>query len=336
MATLQDIVTEVNRRAIGRPIGELQNFRMINKGLTRRPTSSVFGKARDDDWIFHVGGREELQFNLGFENPFSEGDFRYGVAFSFETSRSMPTIDPLIPKAARFNDYLRENGDDFAGLWMWHFADNSRSELSRPMPISSELVRPHVFVFLGMLGSRAAPDYDAVLDTLDRLLPLYTFVESSEAEGEHILGEEEPPLRLGPPEGPNQTAATHAEKVLDVDLRHNALQKQLHSELAAEYGFEHVGREYPALGGGKIDMIVRTKAVRIFFEIKTASTARSCIREALGQLLDYACWPGGLPVDQVVIVGTPPATPVTQAYLDRLNQSFPIPLTYRSITLVDA
>ena len=82
-----------------------------------------------------------------------------------------------------------------------------------------------------------------------------------------------------------------------------------------------------------IDAIVRTSAVRILFEIKTASTARGCIREALGQVLDYACWPGGPPVDRIVVVGAEPPTTAEIAYLDRLNRRFPVPLEYRRVAL---
>lgn len=332
MATLQEIASEVDRRAIGRPIGSLQDMRKATRGLRRKPADRVFGSARDEDWTFHIGGREELQFNLGFEEQFDEGDFRFGVAFSFETSRSLPTIDPLIPKVARFNDYLRENAEDFAGLWMWHHAAGLPKDLRRPSPIDHELVRPGVFVFLGGLGDRNAPDYDRVLDTLDELLPLYRFVEAADA----LLEESEPselPLRLGCPPRPARTTAILAERLLSVELRHNELQRQLYEELVREFGYQHVAVEREAPGGGKIDAIVLTERLRILFEIKTASTARGCIREALGQLVDYACWPGGPAVNGIVIVGSSPITPATAAYLDRLNERFPVPLSYRDVML---
>jgi hypothetical protein len=335
MATLQEIASEVDQRAIGRPIGSLQDLRKATRGLRRKPADRVFGSARDDDWTFHIGGREELQFNLGFEEEFDEGDFRFGVAFSFETSRSLPTIDPLVPKVARFNDYLRENAEDFAGLWMWHHAAGAPKNLRRPTPIYHELVRPGVFVFLGGLGHRTAPDYDRVLGTLDDLLPLYRFVEGADAFVEAAEPPERP-LRLGCPPRPARTTAVLAERLLSVELRHNELQKQLYEELVREFGYEHVGLEREAPGGGKIDAIVLTEQVRILFEIKTASTARGCIREALGQLVDYACWPGSPPVHGIVIVGSSPITPTASAYLDRLNERFPVPLSYRHVVLQGA
>lgn len=106
--TLNDIVLEVDRQATSRPIGELQDLRKRLHGLIQKPTRSVFSRARTPIWTFHAGGREELQFNLGIEEPINGLDLRYGVAFSLELSRPLPSIDPLLPRVALFNDYVRE------------------------------------------------------------------------------------------------------------------------------------------------------------------------------------------------------------------------------------
>lgn len=331
---LQEIITEVNRRAAGRPIGELQDLRKALKGLFRKSSHKIFGHAREGEWTHHIGGRDELQFNLGFETPLDAGDFRFGVAFSLETSQALPTIEPLIPKIARFNDYLRGNTEEFAGLWMWHYESGNRGALTRPIPIDHGLVRPGVFIFLGALGDKSSPNYEIVLDTLDRLLPLYRFVEANDAARRHpaLL---DPPIRPGCRARPVRTWASLAEKTLAVELRHNVLQTRLYHELVKEFGYEHVAVEHPASSGGRIDVVVRTETTRFLYEIKTASSARDCIREALGQLLDYACWPGGPTVDRVVVVGEPQVTPDVEDFLRTLNQNFPIPLEYRRVALED-
>lgn len=338
MATLQEIVDEVNRRAVGRRIGDLQDWRKANRGLGRKAGLHVFGAVRGSDdgpYAFHIGGRSELQFNMGIEKPIGGADLRFGVAFSFEPSQSLPDVEPLRPKVALFNEYLRSNAERFATLWMWHHPPDGNGVIpARPAPIGADLVRRGVFVFLGALGHSATPDYGVILDTLDGLLPLYRFVESGGGRaGEVAASWVEPPLRLRPPSRTGWTAATTAARTLDVELRHRALQAKLCAELAAEFGDGCVGGEHPAPGGGTIDVIVRTDAARILFEIKTASTARGCIREALGQVLDYACWPGGPPVDRVVVVGAEAPTAAEAAYLARLNQRFPVPLEYRHVTL---
>jgi hypothetical protein len=50
--------------------------------------------------------------------------------------------------------------------------------------------------------------------------------------------------------------------------------------------------------GGRIDLVVRTGEGYEFYEIKTYGSARACIREAIGQLLEYAMWPGAEPARQ--------------------------------------
>ena len=333
MLQLQDIATEVNRLAAGRPIGDMQAFRTTNRGL-KRQNSKVFGSVRNDDWTFHLGGRDELQFNLGFESDHDKGRLRYGVAFSLETSRSLPDIAPLLKKLALFNDYLRQNPEEFADLWMWEYAPE-RGPVHRPRPIESSFGRTGVFVFLGGAGDAGAPDYQAILDTLDRLMPLYRFVEGASSLAP-ASGSAPPPLRPGCPARPVCATASLAERLLNINLRHNALQTQLHKELVSEYGYEHVGVEQPAPGdGGRIDVLVEDGPLRIIFEIKIAMSARGCIREAVGQLLDYGCWPGIEKTDRLVVVGEPSLTPAENAYLAALNLNFPRPIEYRSVALAD-
>ncbi len=296
MATLAEIVDQVNLRARVRPIGQLQELRRGLRNLQRIPRRDIFGPPHADDWTFHAGGRDELQFNLGFEDPFSpNADFRFGVAFSFELSQSLPSIDPLERKVLLFNDYLREHTEDLADLVMWHYTDlgsaeRKRSPLGSPAPINAELFRPSVFVFLGKLGDRLSPDYDLILDVFDRLLRLWLFIE------EHFDGREPEPiasafeLKLGLPLKARRAFASHAARTLEIDLRHNALQSILYDELVREHGKDNVAAEQPAPCGGLIGLLVKSSDRCIIYEIKTAATARGCVREAMGQLLDYGCW----------------------------------------------
>jgi hypothetical protein len=69
------------------------------------------------------------------------------------------------------------------------------------------------------------------------------------------------------------------------DLRHNKLQKIIYRRLARQFGKENVGTEIAGKNGRRIDIVVRREAVYWFYEIKTAESARACVREALGQIL---------------------------------------------------
>lgn len=332
LPSLQEIVVEVDRLAPAHPIGVLQDLRKTFRGLGRKPTRNVFDWARDPSWTFHVGGRDELQFNLGIEEPVLGLDLRYGVAFSLELSQSLPTIDPLLPKIALFNDFVREHPERLGGLQMWHHADGERSPPRPPGPIEGHLVRRGTFVFLGKLGSSADPDYEDVLTTLDSLLPLWTFIEERVAGGE-------PPTRgewtvkPGLPSRTRTSAMTTVERQISIERRHVALQDALHAHLVSAHGHDAVGVEQVAPGGGIADAVAKTSRGLVLFEIKTAATARGCVREALGQLLDYGCWPGVPRPVELCVVGEPALDGSTAEYIEALNARFPVPLTYRSIAL---
>jgi hypothetical protein len=334
MPTLDEIVREVDRRSAGRPFGTLQERRRRIQNLDRRPSLVPFGSANDEYWAFHIGGRTELQFNLGLEEGLPSGNLRYGVAFSFETSRSLPSIDILLPKAARFNDFILEHPEDVAGLWMWHFGDG-REERTRvgpyaPRVISAGLFRHGVFVFLGGIGSSDSPDYDAILDTLDALLPLWEYVESHDAVASPTSVE--PPLRRELSQRA-ATTGTRSELTLNIELRHNVIQRRLLDLLIEEHGEESVGVEFEATGGGRVDAIVLTRSERVLYEVKTATSARACIREALGQLLDYGCWPGRIQATRLVIVGSGARTPEAVAYLERLSGLVPLTIAYCQVAI---
>lgn len=80
-----------------------------------------------------------------------------------------------------------------------------------------------------------------------------------------------------------------------------------------------------------IDLVAETVSrKRIFFEIKTASEVRLCIRQALGQLMEYAFYAGEEYAQKLVIVGPEDKTPEDEKYLQRLNNEIipSIPIQY--------
>lgn len=334
MPTLDEIVREVDRRSVARQFGTLQERRQRIHRLGRRPSLVPFRSANDEYWAFHIGGRTELQFNLGIEEGLPGGNLRYGVAFSFETSRSLPSIDILLPKAARFNEFILEHPEDVAGFWMWHFGDGREGQTRvgpyRPRTISPKLFRHGVFVFLGGIGSSDSPNYEAILDALDVLLPLWEYAESE--EGVAPPPSAELPLRR---QFSNRaaTTGTRSELTLNIALRHNVIQKRLLELLVEEHGEESVGLEFEPKGGGRVDAIMLSRSDRVLYEIKTATSARACIREALGQLLDYGCWPGRIQATRLIIVGTGALTREAAAYLDRLSGLVPLTIDYRQVAI---
>ena len=328
MPALGEIVRRVNEEVRDRPFGQLQPLRKQLRELSRVPTRAPFGRLRGTDWTFHSGGRDELQFNLGFDELIDGHDFRFGVAFSFEPSQSLPDYKSLEPKVRRFNDYMVEHAATFDDLRMWHYPGGPGNTLRRPGPIEDRLFNRSVFVFMGGTAPSDGIDYRAVADTLDRLLPLWRFIE----ESEHTQREELPFVLQT--RSPSRLPSTEQERSggrYSVALRHNAIATRLYVELASEYGEQHVGAEQSVPGAGRADMVVDAPDRRIVYEIKTAGTARQCVREAVGQLLDYGCGPGGLNAGELCVVGTPILDAETEGYMGLLNQRFPALLTYRRV-----
>jgi hypothetical protein len=416
------IVAEIERRAQTHEIGHLQEIRKELKGKIRLPGPTIFHRDTVmDTYAFHYGGRKELQFNVGTE----PGDrIRHGVAFSFESSRSLPEPDLLLPSVKRFNDFLRVHPDSYRDMRMWHYDEHEqRSAEYRPIPIEPDLIRRGVFIFMGKTQPLISLDYDLILDDFDRLLPLYEFVEGSgDSSAEqassstlYIAGDKpagpntffhavqtqaRQPITLSDlierlraihkmPEGrslvPTSTkdhdfvikvrttyAATHgylkpigdessatdkgtgrrtkftftsgctlkrlsttvslAQRELDIDLRHNAIQRGLHNHLVAQYGQDNVGTELEN-AAGRVDVVVRRDSGYWFYEIKTASTARGCIREALPQLLEYSYWPGAQVANRLVVVGEPPLDRDSEQYLSTLRDRFGLPAEYEQFDI---
>lgn len=68
-----------------------------------------------------------------------------------------------------------------------------------------------------------------------------------------------------------------------------------------------------------------------FYEIKTALTPRACLREAIGQLLEYGFWPGGQEPARFIVVGESPIDDNGQEYLRRLRKRFSLPIEYEAM-----
>ena len=127
------------------------------------------------------------------------------------------------------------------------------------------------------------------------------------------------------------TTASHAQQELDVNLRHNRLQGALYRQLVKKHGKENVGGESSTGMGTRVDMWVRQPNGYWFYEIKTSLEPRACIREAIGQLLEYSFWPGSQEAIQLIVVGETPADADTKKYCRRLRKRFSLPVQYEHI-----
>jgi hypothetical protein len=333
--SIKGISEQLNRQAAAFDIGRLQRLRADLK-KRRASSRTIFSKASTfDHWAFHHGGRTELQFNIGLETLDGAEYLRHGVAFSLETSRSLPSIDVLIPKIRLFNEFVGDNEKLLSQFRMWHFQRGTRFPNHHPTPIAEDLLEPGTFIFLGSLRRRREDDLKVILSDFDLLLPLYKFVESNGS----AVPEAPPPFQFRAGHSPKQKTAfaNKVEGELSVALREGELQQVLFGELCREYGKNHVGTELPSGSGGRIDVVARTKSGGYaYFEIKAGKSLQGCIRNAIGQLLEYAYWPGSRQPELIVIAGEAALDDKGRSYLEELRKRFSLSLEYRQVIHPDA
>jgi hypothetical protein len=232
-----------------------------------------------------------------------------------------------------FNEYVRRNEEALSDFQMWHFRGSKRFPNHPPSVITADLIEKGVFVFLGSLQRRDDCDYVRMLSDFDRLLPLYKFVESGGTFAAYRESPQRFEFRAGNHVKRNATTSTRTEVELSVVLRHNTLQQRLFDELCEEYGKKYVGTEIGDGSGGRIDAVVKTDSGYIFFEIKVGQSLQACIREAIGQLLEYSFWPGSQQAASLVVVGEPPLDNESRVYLKKLRERFSVPIMYRRVAL---
>jgi hypothetical protein len=326
---LESIIREVEICAQGREIGRLQYLRKDMKGMMRLPGSSIFTAQTtfSPSYAYHHGGRKELQFNIGFDR---EGMFRHGVAFSFEPSQTLPRPEEqLLSSVRRFNEYVTLNAEQFLDMSMWDWQKGHRRDSDRPVcPIRADLIQRNLFIFLGKLQAVDKIDVDLIVSDLDRLVPLYRYVESHGSFADP-LNNTAIDFIPGCTVKKRSTTTSLAARTLDIDLRHTALQETLYDLLEREHGKNSVTTEWKTVAG-KIDVVVRRPNGKFwFYEIKTSLSARGCIREGLSQILEYAYWPGALESEKLFIVGEPELDEEAKLYMQLLQRRFQIPIEYR-------
>ncbi|WLT33356.1 hypothetical protein [Geothrix sp. PMB-07] len=338
LSQMELLLKEIQGQVGSHPIGRLHEIRQALKKLKKLPAKTTFASMfTKEGWAYHWGGRSELQFNLGFEDIEGKAELRHGVAFSFEPSDSYPDLVTLLaPKVRLFNEFMTIQPESWSDFRMWHFQAGHRSADYPVGPIPPELARPDVFVFLGRRQDLSDLNYENLLADLDRLLPLYQFVEGGgHLDRDPLSGDQGFSFRPGCPSKPGYATATPVERIINLDLRHNRLQEQLHAALVREHGAKNVGTEVRSGVGNHVDVMVQTSEGYWFYEIKTETTARACLRQALGQILEYAYWPGNQTACRLIIAGEPPLDAAGTTYLDKLRTDFQLPLDYLQLPTLE-
>lgn len=212
---------------------------------------------------------------------------------------------------------------------MWYWDDEGRSDDLMPSAIPPERATDGVFAFLGHIQPSRSVRVDKILRDFDDLLPLYKYVESRGiAQPVDVLKTN--PFEFVPGCTVKKLATTAKAKSnrVSVALRHNAMQLALYKRLCDQHGRRNVGTELPTGNGTRVDVVLKQGDSYGFYEIKTYHSPRACIRDAIGQLLEYSHWPNGLPAAHLVVVGENKLDREGKQYLAQLRSLYSLPIDY--------
>jgi hypothetical protein len=328
--TIPELANLINQYSTGYKIGKLQSIRKELKEMDRTAGHTIFDERTvNDDWAFHFGGRTEIQFNIGLEK---EG-IRYGLAFSLEPSFTLPDVSVLFPKVLKLNCLINEQPELFADYKMWYWQNGKRSKPEPVFGISEKMTSTHTFIFFGKLSPNDSIDVQDVLQTFDDLLQIYITVESTKsipAAKSAAQAEKEFKFLKKQKKLPKSATYSTVEREINVSVRHSYLQELLIAQLEKEYGEENVSFENECRGK-RVDVVARDGDKIHFYEIKVASSVQACIRQSMGQLMEYAYGDGKINAHGLFTAGEHPLNKESKKYLAFLQEEFKIAIHYIQI-----
>lgn len=128
----------------------------------------------------------------------------------------------------------------------------------------------------------------------------------------------------------NNTERVNTKEAIAVINLHDELKEKLYQQLTQKYGTDNVGTEV-SIGHKKIDLVVKNQDSYDLYEIKTNQEVRICIREAMGQIIDYAFFECKDKVGKMTIVGPTQISLEASEYLKNIRNKHNLPIYYDSV-----
>ena len=108
----------------------------------------------------------------------------------------------------------------------------------------------------------------------------------------------------------------------------------MYQYLCNKYGRRKVGTEQATGHGAQIDLVVCDLDDQyVFYEIKASHPVLLSIREALGQLMEYAYYPRADNAKKLIVVSPNPIDHKAKAYLQHIRARFNLPVFYQRYDL---
>jgi hypothetical protein len=112
------------------------------------------------------------------------------------------------------------------------------------------------------------------------------------------------------------------------EQKHNIIQQELYRQLGEKYGKDNV-----VLEENFIDVKLFQKDFLGFYEVKSASYASECIKEALGQILLYSHNDEDDRIKKIYVVGQYPPTEQDISYIDYLKKNLSLDFNYLNVEI---
>jgi len=123
--------------------------------------------------------------------------------------------------------------------------------------------------------------------------------------------------------------ANYGQRKSEIDRFHCKMQNNAYKQLVTIYGHNNVRTERPIGIGTAVDISVQEGSSEIFYEFKTSNSIKTCIREALSQLIEYTYYPDKERAKRLIIVSQNPITKQAKDYLTKIREQFRIPVYYK-------
>ena len=120
-------------------------------------------------------------------------------------------------------------------------------------------------------------------------------------------------------------------KVIEISSLHDTISNMLFTKLQEQFGECNVSKEqYAGYGANRIDMVVHDSDGDIFYEIKSYTSLRISVREAFGQLMEYAHWMDKKKAKELIIITKDTGeSKKAKEYFSRLRALYNIPIYYQ-------
>lgn len=132
-----------------------------------------------------------------------------------------------------------------------------------------------------------------------------------------------------------KTKSKYTKKTIDRTLKHKEIQEHMYHQLVNEYEKNNVGTEVATGYGTSIDVVViQPDKSEWFYEVKTYNQPLICIREAFGQILEYAMFSENNHADKLIVVGVNVPSNSEIEYLKHLRKATGLSIYYQVFDLI--